>query len=222
VIQNQVKEGIKLIDYSLYINEFLILAGALFIALLSPGPDFAMILKQSVSYGKRASIVSSIGIGLGVSVHVVYTLLGIGLIISKSIVLFNIVKYLGAAYLIYLGIMSLRSKGMNLQDDSSKQKENISDFKSFSMGFLCNALNPKATLFFLSMFTVVISIDTPMYIQAIYGIFCMIASIIWFVFLSLFLSHKKVRTFFNSFGVWFDRVVGVVLIGLGIKVALSK
>lgn len=222
MIQNQVKEGIKLIDYSLYINEFLILATALFIALLSPGPDFAMILKQSVSYGKRASIVSSIGIGLGVSVHVVYTLLGIGLIISKSIVLFNIVKYLGAAYLIYLGIMSLRSKGMNLQDDSSKQKENISDFKSFSMGFLCNALNPKATLFFLSMFTVVISIDTPMYIQAIYGIFCMIASIIWFVFLSLFLSHKKVRTFFNSFGVWFDRIVGVVLIGLGIKVALSK
>ncbi|UTJ06137.1 LysE family translocator [Arcobacter roscoffensis] len=211
-----------MIDYSLYVNEFLILAAALFIALLSPGPDFAMILKQSVSYGKRASIVSSIGIGLGVSVHVVYTLLGIGLIISKSIVLFNIVKYLGAAYLIYLGIMSLRSKGMNLQDDSSKQKENISDFKSFSMGFLCNALNPKATLFFLSMFTVVISIDTPMYIQAIYGIFCMIASIIWFVFLSLFLSHKKVRTFFNSFGVWFDRIVGVVLIGLGIKVALSK
>lgn len=211
-----------MIDYSIYLGEFLILASALFIALLSPGPDFAMILKQSVSYGKRASIFSSIGIGLGVSVHVVYTLLGIGLIISKSIVLFNIVKYLGAVYLIYLGFMSLKSKGMKLQNTQIAQKENMSDFKSFSIGFLCNALNPKATLFFLSMFTVVISIDTPMYIQAIYGLFCMFATIIWFVCLSLFLSHKKVRAFFNSFGIWFDRVVGVVLISLGIKVALSK
>ncbi|MGP2657289.1 LysE family translocator [Malaciobacter sp. WC5094] len=211
-----------MIDYSIYLSEFLILASALFIALLSPGPDFAMILKQSVSYGKRASIFSSIGIGLGVSIHLVYTLLGIGFIISKSIILFNIVKYLGAVYLIYLGFMSLKSKGMKLQNGEIDQKENMSDFKSFSIGFLCNALNPKATLFFLSMFTVVINIDTPMYIQAIYGLFCMFATIIWFICLSLFLSHSKVRGFFNSFGIWFDRVVGVILISLGIKVALSK
>ncbi len=90
-------------DYTLYLNEFLILASALFLALLSPGPDFAMILKQSITYGKRASIVSSVGIGLGISVHVIYTILGIGLIISKSIILFNIIKYLGAMYLIYIG-----------------------------------------------------------------------------------------------------------------------
>lgn len=209
-------------DYSLYLNEFLILSTALFIALLSPGPDFAMILKQSITYGKRASIFSSIGIGLGISVHVIYTLLGIGLIISKSIILFNIIKYLGAAYLIYLGYQSLKSKGMKLQSEAIETKEEISDLKSFSIGFLCNALNPKATLFFLSMFTVVVSIDTPMYIQAFYGIFCIFATMFWFVGTSLILSHKKVRLFFNAFGKWFDRAVGVVLIGLGIKVALSK
>lgn len=142
-----------------YINEFLILATALFIALLSPGPDFAMILKQSITYGKRASIFSSIGIGLGISVHVIYTILGIGLIISKSIVLFNIIKYMGAAYLIYLGYKSLKSKGMKLQTEDILKNEKISDLKSFTIGFLCNALNPKATLFFLSMFTVVVSIN---------------------------------------------------------------
>ena len=76
--------------YLSYINEFSIIAGALFLALLSPGPDFAMILKQSIVYGKRASIVSSIGIGLGISVHVIYTVLGIGLIISKSILIFPV------------------------------------------------------------------------------------------------------------------------------------
>lgn len=209
-------------DYSIYLNEFLILAGALFIALLSPGPDFAMILKQSISYGKRSSIFASIGIGLGISVHVVYTILGIGLIISKSIVLFNIIKYMGAAYLIYLGYMSLKSKGMKLEDGSVHNQKSMSDLKSFGVGFLTNALNPKATLFFLSMFTVVVSIDTPMYVQALYGVFSIFATMFWFVGISLILSHKKVRAFFNSFGVWFDRVVGVVLISLGIKVALSK
>lgn len=209
-------------DYSLYLHEFLILSGALFLALLSPGPDFAMILKQSITYGKRASIISSIGIGLGISVHVIYTLLGIGLIISKSIVLFTIIKYLGAAYLIYLGYMSLKSKGIKLSSNKIEIKEEISDKKSFWIGFLCNALNPKATLFFLSMFTVVVSIDTPMYIQALYGLFCIIATMCWFILTSFLLSTKKVRKFFNLFGIWFDRSVGLLLIALGLKVALSK
>jgi RhtB (resistance to homoserine/threonine) family protein len=209
-------------DYNIYMNEFLMIAGALFIALLAPGPDFAMILKQSITYGKRASIVSSIGIGLGISVHVIYTVLGIGLIISKSIILFNIIKYLGAAYLIYIGYMSLKSKGMKLKVDASEITNEISDLKSFSIGFLCNALNPKATLFFLSIFTVVVSIDTPLYIQSMYGIFCIFATMFWFVGISFILSKKRVRKFFNSFGVWFDRTVGIVLISLGIKVALTK
>ena len=209
-------------EYSLYMNEFLIIAGALFLALLAPGPDFAMILKQSITYGKRASIISSIGIGMGISVHVIYTILGIGLIISKSIVMFNIIKYMGAAYLIYIGYKSLKSSGMKLQNESLESCEKISDLKSFTIGFLCNALNPKATLFFLSIFTVVVSIDTPMYIQAIYGVFCIFATMFWFVGTSLILSQQRVRSFFNTFGKWFDRTVGVVLISLGIKVALSK
>ncbi len=209
-------------EYSQYINEFIILAGALFFALLSPGPDFAMILKQSVTYGKRSSIFTSIGIGLGISVHIIYSILGIGLIISKSIILFNIIKYLGAAYLIYIGYQSLKSKGINLQNSRVSKQEDMSDLKSFTLGFLCNALNPKATLFFLSMFTVVISINTPLYVQVFYGIFCIFSTMLWFIITSLVLSHSKVRTFLNSFGKWFDRVVGTVLIALGIKVALSK
>ncbi len=148
--------------------------------------------------------------------------MGIGLIISKSIILFNIIKYLGAIYLIYLGYQSLKSKGIKFESNGEKENENISDLKSFSTGFLCNALNPKATLFFLSMFTVVISIDTPLYIQSLYGVFCILATMVWFVGVSFVLSHNKVRTFLNSFGKWFDRVVGTVLITLGIKVALSK
>lgn len=207
---------------ALYLHQFFILAAAMFIALLSPGPDFAMIVKQSITYGKRSSIFTSIGIGLGISVHIIYSILGIGLIISKSIILFNIIKYLGAAYLIYLGIQSLKSKGIKLDNKDKSTNKEISDLKSFTSGFLCNALNPKATLFFLSMFTVVININTPLYIQSLYGLFCILATTVWFTFVSLILSHSKVRNFFSKFGVWFDRTVGFVLIGLGLKVAFSK
>ena len=211
-----------MIDFTLYLDEFLIVSFAMFIALLSPGPDFAMVLKQSVTYGRKASIYSSIGIGLGISVHVIYTILGIGFIISKSIILFNIIKLLGASYLIYLGYKSLKSRGFKLEENQENRQEEISNSKSFIMGFLCNALNPKATMFFVSLFTVVISIDTPIYVQSIYGIFCILETMAWFVFLSLVLSQPKVREFFNSFGKWFDRAVGLVLIAIGLKIAFTK
>lgn len=209
-------------DYSLYLNEFLVFSFAMFLALLSPGPDFAVVLKQSIKYGKRSSLFTSLGIGLGVSVHIIYTLLGIGFIISKSIILYSIVKYLGAIYLIYLGYQSLKSRGLVLKKDNCKEIEYMSDKKSFFIGFLCNALNPKATLFFISMFTVVIAIETPIEVKIFYGVFAMFAATLWFTILSLILSKDKVRKFFNSFAKVFDKLMGVILITLGISVAVSK
>ena len=211
-----------MIEFSTYLNEFLIVIIATFFAVISPGPDFAMVLKQSITYGRRSSIYTSIGIGLGIGVHVIYTLLGIGLIISKSIILFTIIKFLGAGYLIYLGYQSLKSKGLKIEENKDNEIKNMSKMKSFSMGFLCNALNPKATIFFISLFTVIISIDTPIYVQAIYGIACIFEVMLWFVFLSIILSQKKVREFFKKFGIWFDRVVGAVLILIGLKIAFSE
>lgn len=211
-----------MIELTPYINELVVVIFAMFLAVISPGPDFAMVLKQSITYGRKTSIYSSIGIGLGISVHVIYTILGIGLIISKSIILFATIKLLGALYLIYLGYKSLKSAGFKVEEKQVLGKESISNKKAFIQGFLCNALNPKATLFFVSLFTVIISIDTPIYIQAIYGVICIFITMTWFVFLSLVLSFKKVRNFFNSFGKWFDKTIGVVLISLGLTIAFSS
>ncbi len=209
-------------DMTLYLNEFLMVIFAMFLAVISPGPDFAFVLKQSITYGKRISIYTSIGIGLGISVHVIYTILGIGLIISKSIILFNIIKFLGAGYLIYIGYKTLSSSSFNLDTSKLETKEDISEKKAFVLGFLCNALNPKATLFFVSLFTVIISIDTPLVVQTVYGIVCIIITTGWFVSLSILLSHDKIRTFFALFGKWFDKTVGVALIAIGLKIAITK
>ena len=211
-----------MIDFTLYTHEFLVVIFAMFIAVISPGPDFAFVLKQSITHGRTASIYTSIGIGLGISVHIIYTLLGIGLIISQSIILFNIIKFLGAGYLIYIGYKSMKSKGITIDETIAYQHEPISHKKSFVLGFMCNALNPKATLFFVSLFTVIISIDTPLVVQSVYGLACIMITTLWFIFLSLILSQQKVRQFFNNFGIWFDKIVGLALIAIGLKIALSK
>lgn len=102
---------VDLISHSFVVNWF-ILVGVFFMALLSPGPDFVMAVRQSVMHGRRAGIVTAIGFALGVAVHVTYCLLGIAALISQSIVVFSVLKYLGAAYLLYVGIGALRSRGL--------------------------------------------------------------------------------------------------------------
>ncbi len=205
-----------------YLNEFLVVIITMVFALLSPGPDFAFILKQSVTHGKRTSIYTSIGLGIGVGFHVAYSILGIGFIISKSIILFNIVKFLGAAYLIYIGYKSLKSDGFKLQNQQASGVEPQGFKKAFLLGLLCNVLNPKAALFFISLFTVVINVNTPINIQIIYGVFCLFLTMLWFSILSIVLSQNAVRIFFNKFGKYFDRCIGGIFILLGLRIGFME
>jgi RhtB (resistance to homoserine/threonine) family protein len=199
-----------------YINSFLLLASAISLALLSPGPDFAITVRQSINYGKKYAIISSLGIGAGICVHVAYTVFGLGLIITQTPIIFNSIKYLGAGYLIYLGFQSLGSKGMSIQEKESVRKP-MTSMKSFKIGFFTNLLNPKATLFFLSIFTLVVDMTTPTYILIIFGIFCILINFFWYSFLALILVQNKVLNFFKLYSYIFDRTIGVVLIILGIS-----
>ncbi|AXX95291.1 MULTISPECIES: LysE family translocator [Arcobacter] len=211
-----------MLDFSLYINEFLLVVITMFFATVSPGPDFAFILKQAVTYGKKTSIYTALGIGSAVSIHIFYTIIGIGLIISKSLILFTIVKFLGAGYLIYLGYKSFKSSGFKIDKEKSSEIITIGNKQAFLLGFLCNVLNPKAAFFIISIFTVTISAETPFIVQSIYGLSCILVVSSWYIFLAFVLSQDNIRVFFNKFGKWFDKTVGMILISMGIKVALSK
>lgn len=207
----------------IYLTQFLTIILVHFLAVVSPGPDFAVVVKHSVSYGRKTAIMTSLGVGTGILIHVAYSLLGIGFIISKSILAFSIMKYLGAGYILYIGIKALRSKPSDEKTDLvNKQVELPSSKNAFMTGFMTNGLNPKATLFFLSLFTVIIKHDTPMIYQFSYGIYMAFATFVWFTFVSIFFSQDKVRKTFNRVGHWFDRVMGGVLILLGIKLATSE
>ncbi len=203
--------------------EFMTVALVHLLAVASPGPDFAVVVRESVAQGRRAGSWTALGVGCGIFVHVAYSLLGIGLIVSQSIVLFNLVKWLAAAYLVYLGWRALRARPMSLEAiDGTNAPVARSAWRAFVIGFVTNGLNPKATLFFLSLFTVVISPDTPLLVQAGYGLYLAGATALWFLLVAWLFSRGRVRAGFARMGHWFDRLTGAVLIGLGARLALSE
>lgn len=190
-------------------------------AVISPGPDFIMAVRNSLTYSRKTGIYTAVGFGLGIGVHVIYCVFGLALIISKSIIVFNVIKYLGAAYLIYIGVMSLFSKSANIEITEEHKKQDISSLKAVRIGFLTNVLNPKATLFFLSLFTFVITPDTPKTVSFGLGLMMMINTTLWFSVVAIFFTQKRIRTLFNKFQKWFNRFFGVILIAIGIKIILT-
>lgn len=204
-----------------YLDEFLLIAVAHFFAVASPGPDFAIVLKQSVQRGRTNALWTSAGVALGILVHVTYCLFGVAILLSQSEAAFNALKYVAGTYLAYMGILALRAKAnTDPQSVTNEQSQAESYGLALRRGFLVNALNPKATLFFLSLFTLVISADTPSVVQALYGGYMAVATWLWFSFLSIVLSKQSVRAFFHKAGHWFDRGIGIILIALAVRVVI--
>ena len=205
-----------------YWQEFLTVALVHLLAVMSPGPDFVMITRSSLIYSRRTGKLAALGLGIGISVHVIYSLVGIGLLIAKSVLLFSIFKYLAAGYLIYLGVQATRSKPKedNIEITETEQKD-LSPLAALRMGILTNVFNPKATLFFLSLFTQVIKPGTPLGIQLLYGLEMCVATFVWFYLVAHVFSNNIFKQKFKKISHYIDRTMGTILIALGIKVALS-
>lgn len=192
------------------------------LAVISPGPDFIMACRNSLSYSRKTGIWTAVGFGFGIAVHIFYSLAGLALVISKSILLFNAIKFLGAGYLIYIGLKSVLSKSSKIELGEQHKKEDITHFAAIRIGFLTNVLNPKATLFFLSLFTLVISPTTPLPIMGVMSIIMIINTMLWFSLVAVFLTQKRIRSIFEKFQGVFNKTLGGLLIALGIKVALTQ
>ena len=205
-------------------QEFLAIALAHLFAVASPGPDFAIVTRQTITGGTVTGLWTSFGVGSGILLHVGYCLLGVALLLSQSATLFNAVKWIAACYLLYLGVQSMRRSfaAQPSFDTGAGSTPALSPFKAFTTGFLTNGLNPKATLFFLALFTVVINASTPLRIQLIYGAYLAVATFAWFAMLSTLLGKSAVRGFMLRAGVWFERAMGVILIALALQIAFNS
>ena len=192
------------------------------LAAASPGPDFVFVSQQTLAGGRRNGLLCSLGIALGLSVHICYSAFGLATVIAHSADLLWWVKLVGGSYLIYLGIRGLRARASAGASVPMVQKGSRSAMRTVGAGFLCNALNPKAPIYFLSLFTLVLSPEMPLLQLVIFGIWIMLIQLAWFSFVVLVLSIPSINTKFQRSGHWIDRVLGGAMVLLGVKVLLSK
>jgi len=195
-----------------HFTEFLTIVVAHGLAVASPGPDFAIVLRQSLRHGRRAALWTSVGIGCGLSVHIAYSLLGLGLFLKKSSLALATVKWLGAAYLAWIGWQALRAKPREGDIELKGAEPAPSDGAAWRTGFLVNVLNPKAALFFISLFPLAVSPATPRLVQAGYGVWMTVSTMAWFGFVSVVFTQERVRRAFLRHGHWIDRTLGVVFL----------
>jgi len=191
---------------------------AVFMAML-PGADFVMVTRTSISNGRLAGLYMSLGMSLSVCIHASYSIAGLAVVIANSAWLFSAIKYLGAAYLIYLA-WQLLTTCEAVNKDQNNSTTQMSPFIALRMGFTCNILNPKTSIFFLSIFTQVVSVDTPLIMQASYGLIIILAHFIWYSGVSLLLSHPNILPRFNRQKQKIDKIAGVVLMIIAINLIL--
>jgi RhtB (resistance to homoserine/threonine) family protein len=207
----------------IFIINWLLLMGVFAMALASPGPDFVMIVRNAVLHTRLHGIFTSIGFAAGVAIHTGYTVLGLAALIAQSVAAFTVLKFLGAAYLFYIGIQALRSTGYEATAPDAPQKQRAYTLKkAFLTGFLTNLLNPKATLFFLAVFSQFLTPDMVMVHQGAYALTCILMTFVWFSFVTVVLTDPRIKVAFLRFTKWIDRVCGGLLIALSLKLALTK
>ena len=207
--------------------EFLKVALAHRLAVASPGPDFAMVLRQSLTHGHRTAVWTAIGVGSAICLHVTYSLLGIGVLLANSPLAFTVLKFAAAGYLAWVGIHDLRAKPRQAPSGAAAGAGPVpprtpSARAAWMSGFAVNALNPKAGLFFVALFAAVISPKTPKLIQAGYGVWVSLATMAWFCLVAYVFTRDRVRRAFLSHGHWIDRALGAVFLLLAASLAFAS
>lgn len=159
------------------------------------------------------------GVGLGFGVHILYSVLGLAVVIANATWLLTTIKIIGGAYLIWLGYQGIRAKAKNEVVEIQKlELAPQSHLKTLYKGFLCNVLNPKAPIYLVSVFTLVLSPDMPLWQLSAYGVWMMFLLFMWFATVAFLLSIPKINRQFQKAGHWIDRVLGGAMVALGVKV----
>ncbi|NTZ07982.1 LysE family translocator [Burkholderia metallica] len=200
---------------------------AVFLLNITPGPDTAYIVGRSVAQGRGAGLMSAFGISAGCCVHALACAFGLTALLAASATAFTVIKLVGAAYLIYLGVRMIIAKqaaapsgAEAMQAAAAKPLRQL-----FMQGFWTNVLNPKVVLFFVSFFPQFVSADSPHKAWAFLtlGAVFVAMSTVW-TSLVAWVAGSVTQRFAGKPGVkkWLDRTVGSAFVGLGLRLASSQ
>ena len=190
------------------------------LAVLSPGPDFAMVTRNSYLFGRTAGLLTAAGIALGVQVHVAYTLLGVSVFLQHSPSWLLAVKLIGAGYLVYMGVKTATNQ--TPLDIDQPVAATVSRREAFRTGFFSNALNPKTMLFVVSTFSQIVHPGSGLLREYAYGLFISAAHGIWFSVVALVFTRSSLRDAMVRRQRLFDRGIGAVLVALGGALAFAN
>ncbi len=175
------------------------------IALTSPGPDTAIVIRQVSLYGRNEGFKTAVGIGIGIYLHCLLAINGISLIITSNELYKFIISIIGSVYIMYLGINMLISKSENINNDSKSTPKN-----SILIGLITNVFNVKAFLFFVSLFSFLIEDMVDIYFY-IFPIYFALTSSLWFIFLSYIFTASKNKTFNMYSNKYLSSIMSLIL-----------
>ncbi|MDB5987079.1 MAG: LysE family translocator [Nevskia sp.] len=192
---------------------FAAVAAAHALAVMSPGPDLAMVSRQTLAHGRAAGVRTALGIGCGIAFHVAYGLFGVSWAIAQFPALLGALKLVGAALLLWIGAQAIRAQpqdGMTAVATGERAAA-----RDFGVGLATNVLNVKAMLFFVALCSTVIAGNTTTALKLALGAWMIVVTGVWFCLVAVTLGHPRVRAALASSAHWIDRAMGAILLALG-------
>lgn len=198
--------------------EFILLAAAHFLALLSPGPDFFLILETSLRLPKKFGFALCMGIAAANGVYIILALAGHESL-GSHFAINNFLQYAGGLFLVYVGISILRAGERELENRSVPvSRQGVG--KKFCLGFCSAIANPKNGIFYLSLFTVMVSASTPLSWRILYGLWMCLVVLVWDMAIVCLLRVARLRSFLGGSIMIIDKISGTMLVLFGVLLTL--
>lgn len=201
-----------------YSTLFGLIFGIHLLAVMSPGPDFIMVLKNALQYNRKIAIYTAWGISMGIGIHILYSVAGIAYLLQKNQNIFQIIKIMGALYIIYMGVKTMLSKGQNIKMQANRKEAVIPVKQALKIGFMTNVLNPKASLFFLSIFSLLIPPNVPAWVLIGISLMLITVTFLWFTLVSFIFTNQLIIKRYEKYESIILKIFGTILIMLGIGI----
>lgn len=189
------------------------------LAMMSPGPDFAMVTRQTLAHGRSAGVWTALGIASGITFHVCWGMFGLGWLIAKVPSLLDLLRYAGALFLLVMGVIALRAQP---QTGGALAPAQAGDWrKHFAIGVATNLLNPKAMLFIVALCSALLTTQAPLSLRIALALWIIASTAAWFSCVSFTLGHPAIRSKLIAKAHWIDRGMGMILLLLGAGMLLA-
>lgn len=197
-------------------TEWLVFAGIMLLGAMLPGANTAIILRNTLQGSRRDGFITAAGLATALAIHVVLSVIGLAALIERTPILYEAIRWLGSAYLIYLGIVYLATRSSN--DDTDSQ---VSSNNPFIAGMMVSLFNPKILIMFVAIFSHIVAEVSSIALQILYCITPVAAEFGWLSMIILLLTRPSIQVWLKQARTTIERVIGGGLVLLGIKLGLG-